>query len=135
MSSLAPRFMITASDIDLVMARFYAAIRAHEVLGPIFAAHISHWPEHEAKIGGFWKKAILHEDSYSGNPMMTHMGVHEMRAYHFEIWLGLFDEVLSETLEDAPAAAFSALAHRIGRGLRLGIEQRDAPKGSVPILT
>jgi len=41
MSSLAPRFMITASDIDLVMARFYAAIRAHEVLGPIFAAHIS----------------------------------------------------------------------------------------------
>ncbi|MCV2894165.1 group III truncated hemoglobin [Lentibacter sp. XHP0401] len=135
MSTLAPRFQITSDDIDTVMRRFYARIRAHEVLGPIFAAHVSEWPEHEAKIGRFWKKAILHEDGYSGNPMMTHMGVAQMRAHHFDIWLGLFDEVLTETLAPTPATSFSALAHRIGRGLRLGIEDRDKPKGTVPIFT
>lgn len=135
MSPVAPRFLITSNDIDTVMRRFYRLIRAHAVLGPIFASHISEWPEHEAKIGSFWKKAILHEDGYSGNPMMTHMGVADMRAHHFEIWLELFDEVLTKSLAPAPAASFSALAHRIGRGLRLGIEDRDKPKGSVPLFT
>ncbi|WP_438991984.1 group III truncated hemoglobin [Lentibacter sp.] len=134
MPPIAPRFLITSDDIDLVMTRFYDRIRADATLGPIFAARIGDWPEHEAKIGRFWKKAILHQDGYSGNPMMTHMGVAEMRAHHFEIWLALFHEVLSQSLAPAPAAAFSALAHRIGRGLRLGIEDRDKPKDSVPIL-
>ncbi|MDG1288627.1 MAG: group III truncated hemoglobin [Lentibacter sp.] len=135
MSQIAPRFAITPDDIDTVMSRFYRLIRADAALGPIFAAHVTDWPEHEAKIGSFWKKAILHEDSYSGNPMMTHMGVTQIRAHHFEIWLALFDEVLVKTLAPAPAASFSALAHRIGRGLRLSIEDRDKPKGSVPIFS
>ena len=77
MSQIAPRFAITSDDIDTVMRRFYRLIRADAALGPIFAAHVTDWPEHEAKIARFWKKAILHEDSYSGNPMMTHMGVAE----------------------------------------------------------
>lgn len=135
MSTLAPRFLITPDDIDTVMRRFYARIRAHDTLGPIFATHVSVWPEHEAKIGRFWKKAILHEAGYVGNPMMTHMGIASMRAHHFETWLTLFDEVVAETLDETPAAAFSALAHRIGRGLRLGIQDRDKPEGTAPIFT
>ncbi|WP_298804470.1 group III truncated hemoglobin [uncultured Lentibacter sp.] len=134
MPKTAPRFAVTSEDIDTLMRRFYRRIRADPVLGPVFAAHIRDWPRHEAKIAGFWKKAILHEDGYSGNPMMTHQGVAEMRAHHFDLWLALFDEVLAKTLAPAPAAAFSALAHRIGRGLRMGIEERDRAKGSVPRL-
>ncbi len=133
MSSLPPRFDITSEQIDAVMSAFYTRIRAHAVLGPIFASRISDWPKHEAKIGGFWKKAILHEQGYEGNPMMVHLGIPEMRAEHFDHWLALFDEVLTQKLPAPSAASFSALAHRIGRGLRLGIADRDRPKGSVPI--
>lgn len=134
MSTIPPRFEITAREIDAVMTRFYARIRNDSTLGPIFAAHVQDWPAHEAKIARFWKKAILHESGYDGNPMMVHRGVSQMRAEHFEIWLALFDETLAEMLAPHPRAAWSALAHRIGRGLRLGIEARDAPEGAVPNL-
>ena len=116
------------------MTPFYARIRKDDTLGPIFAAHVQDWPAHEAKIARFWKKTILHERGYEGNPMMVHRGVSQMRAEHFEIWLALFDETLAEMLTPQTCAAWSALAHRIGRGLRLGIEARDAPEGSVPFL-
>lgn len=133
MSSIPPRFNITSEQIDAVMGKFYMRIRAHPVLGPIFKSRVTEWPEHEAKIGGFWKKAILHEQGYDGNPMMVHMGIPEMRTEHFDDWLGLFDEVLAQELPDHSAASFSALAHRIGRGLRIGIADRDRPKDAVPL--
>lgn len=133
MTPLPPRFEITPTEIEAVMTAFYARIRAHEVLGPIFAAHVSAWPAHEAKIGRFWKKAILHEQGYDGNPMMVHMGVQQMKGHHFELWLALFDDTLKNKLAPLQATAWSSLAHRIGRGLRLGIEERDRPKGSVPL--
>jgi len=131
--SIPPRFDITSEQIDAVMRKFYTRIRAHAVLGPIFKSRISDWPTHEAKIGRFWKKAILHEPGYDGNPMMVHMGVSDMRAEHFDDWLGLFDEVLAQELPEQAAASFSALAHRIGRGLRIGIADRDRPKDAVPL--
>ncbi len=133
MPAIPPRFDVTSEQIDAVMGTFYTRIRAHAVLGPIFMSRISAWPAHEAKIGSFWKKAILHEQGYDGNPMMVHLGIPDMHAEHFDDWLALFDEVLASELPEQPAASFSALAHRIGRGLRLGIADRDRPKGSVPI--
>ncbi|MBU2980997.1 group III truncated hemoglobin [Lentibacter algarum] len=133
MTNIPPRFDITSEQIDAVMTQFYMRIRKHPVLGPIFMARIGDWPRHEAKIGSFWKKAILHEQGYDGNPMMVHMGVSEMHAEHFDHWLALFDEVLNRELPEAAAASFSALAHRIGRGLRLGIADRDRPAGAVPL--
>ena len=133
MSSVPPRFDITSEQIDEVMTAFYTRIRAHAVLGPIFASRVKDWPQHEAKIGRFWKKAILHQQGYDGNPMMVHHGIAEMRPEHFDDWLGMFDEVLAQKLPEASAASFSALAHRIGRGLRMGIADRDRPKDAVPL--
>ncbi len=40
-----PRFPITASEINKVVAVFYARIRKHSVLGEVFAAHVTDWPE------------------------------------------------------------------------------------------
>ena len=37
MDSLPPRFDITEAEIARVVATFYAAVRRHEVLAPIFA--------------------------------------------------------------------------------------------------
>lgn len=54
--------------------------------------------------------------------MAAHMAAGNVEGPHFAIWLGLFDEVLNAELPPDLAAAWSALAHRIGRGLRLGIE-------------
>lgn len=118
---IEPRFSITPEQIDTVVADFYSYVREHPGLGPVFAAHVSDWPEHEAKIGRFWKNAILGEKGYDGSPMLAHKQAGNVRPGMFEPWLGLFDMVLRKNLPPESAAAWSALAHRIGMGLRAGL--------------
>ena len=126
-SALPPRFPITADQINLVVAEFYAVVRQHPGLGPVFAAHVSDWPAHEAKIARFWRNAILMERSYDGNPFAIHRDAGDVRAPMFDVWLGLFDSVLRRHLPAETAQSWSALAHRIGRGLRMGVESGGVP--------
>ncbi|MFD1808309.1 hypothetical protein ACFSHQ_09780 [Gemmobacter lanyuensis] len=46
----------------------YAAVRAHPVLGPVFAHHVTDWPAHEEKISRFWRNAILREGFMTARP-------------------------------------------------------------------
>ncbi|MEP3299014.1 MAG: group III truncated hemoglobin [Pseudoruegeria sp.] len=132
------RFPITAAQIDDVVAEFYRRIRVHSELGPVFLGHVgadyAAWQAHESKIAAFWRNAILMERSYNGNPMRTHMDAGNVMAAHFTPWLALFDVVLAEQLPAETAESFSALAHRIGRGLRMGVEDLHKPAGAVPML-
>ncbi len=125
------RFDITADEIDQVTTAFYALVRRHETLGPVFAKHVKEWAGHEAKIAGFWRNAILLERTYAGNPMQIHKAAGNVHAEHFPVWLALFDSVLAQNLKPEIATAWSALAHRIGRGLSMGltpvVKSGDAP--------
>ncbi len=136
MSNPLQLFEITPNQITHVVTVFYARIRQHPVLGPVFANHIpdTDWPPHEDKIARFWRNAILKERCYSGNPMRVHMAAPDVEPEHFAQWLALFDEVLTAELPAPTARAFSALAHRIGNGLRMGLEQVRHPKDAPPIL-
>ena len=128
---LDPRLPVTPEQIDRVVAVFYGAVRRHEILGPIFAGHVDNWPEHEARIAAFWRNAILRERGYEGSPMRAHLVAGDVRPEHFAPWLALFDESLRRTLPEDVARGWSALAHRIGAGLRMGVVER-APAGGVP---
>lgn len=98
MTAFPPRFFVTPEQIDAQVAAFYAAVRAHPVLGPVFAGHVDDWPAHEAKIGRFWRNAILREGVYDGSPMMAHRQAGDVRSEHFPLWLDLFDSVLQSHL-------------------------------------
>jgi len=135
MPATPPRFEVTPHEIDKVVADFYAAIRTHPGLGPVFAAHVTDWPAHEAKIAGFWRNAILHERSYDGNPMAAHKAAGNVQPGMFDTWLVLFDSILGRNLAPGTAAAWSALAHRIGRGLRYGLVDTATFPGGIPKLT
>lgn len=126
------RFPISPDQIDQVVGGFYARVRTHPKLGPVFAAHITDWPAHEAKIAGFWRNAILFERGYDGNPMMVHKRAGNVRPGMFDDWLALFDATLAETLPVTTSQQWSALAHRIGRGLRYGLVDGITPPGQVP---
>ncbi|TQS73429.1 group III truncated hemoglobin [Rhodobacteraceae bacterium] len=128
------RFPITEDDIDRVVAAFYSRVRAHHMLGPIFADRIDDWPEHEAKIARFWKGSILHKPGYEGSPMIAHRRAGTVQPGHFPVWLGLFDDTLRQELDPIAAAGWSALAHRIGKGLKMGVEDVGRPKGEIPNL-
>lgn len=129
-----PRFAITRPDIERVVAAFYAACRQHPVLGPVFAAHVSDWPAHEAHIADFWATTILHERSYQGNALAAHVRAGNVRPGMFSAWLDLFDATLRAELAPDQAAAWSALAHRIGGTLRAGVVERTTLPGGIPRL-
>lgn len=126
-NALPPRFPITAAQIDAVVAEFYAVVRSHPGLGPVFASHVHDWPAHEAKIARFWRNAILFERSYDGNPLMVHRNAGNVHGPMFEIWLALFDSVLRRELPPDLAQAWSELAQPIGRGLRMGMGEGEGP--------
>jgi len=129
-----PRFAITGAQIDQVMAVFYAAIRRDPLYGPIFNGHINDWPEHEEKIGRFWRNAILREQCYDGRPMRAHKQAGNIKPEHFDGWLKLFDASLAKVLPPETAAQWSEMAHRMGRGLRMGVEDSSRPANAVPVL-
>ncbi len=131
---IPPRFDLTEEQLEQVIRVFYAAIRRHETLGPVFARHVTDWPAHEAKIAGFWKTAILLKTGYDGNPMQVHMAAGDVRPEHFALWLTLFDETLGRLLPPATARAWSALAHRIGNGMRMGVEDMRRKQDRPPVL-
>lgn len=128
------KFDVTAGQIDAVVATFYAEVREHPVLGPVFSAHVEDWPEHEEKIARFWRNAILREKCYSGNPMQVHVTRHDIKEEHFPIWLSLFHEVLHQSLPEDVAKQWAALADRIGQGFRVGVSSMRQQKDEVPSL-
>ncbi|WP_104018970.1 group III truncated hemoglobin [Roseovarius nitratireducens] len=133
-TALPPRFDITRPEIERVVTTFYAAVRAHPGLGPVFAAHVTDWPAHEAKVADFWANTILHERGYDGSPIAAHVGAGNVQPGMFSTWLALFDSVLARELRPEQAAAWSALAHRIGRSMRAAVVDRETHPGGVPKL-
>ncbi|MEO3416263.1 group III truncated hemoglobin [Roseovarius sp. CAU 1744] len=133
-TALPPRFAITRPEIERVVAVFYADVRAHPMLGPVFAVHVTDWPAHEAQVADFWANTILHERSYEGSPVEAHVKAGNVRPGMFDSWLGLFDATLRAELTPDQAAAWSALAHRIGRSLRAAVVDREKLPGGIPKL-
>ncbi len=134
MPSIPPRFPITPEEIDDMVAGFYARIRAHPELGPIFDKYITDWPAHEARIARFWRNAILFERGYDGRPQQVHMARPEVMGHHFPIWLDLFEQTAYDILPDDTARAWTHLARRIGAGMKMGIEQVRAAPDAPPVL-
>ncbi len=132
--ALPPRFDITRAEIERVVSAFYAACRAHPGLAPVFAAHVVDWPAHEARVSDFWANTILHERCYVGNAMQAHVQAGNVKPGMFSTWLDLFDSTLHSELPPAKAAAWSALAHRIGQTLRAGVVNRETHPGGIPKL-
>jgi len=133
-TALPPRFDITRPEIERVVTAFYAAVRDHPGLGPVFAVHVTDWPAHEARVADFWANSILHERVYDGSPMAAHVNARNVQPGMFSTWLALFDQTLRAELRPDQAAAWSALAHRIGRSLRAGVVDRSTHADGVPKL-
>jgi hemoglobin len=113
----------TGIDEDMIRTlvhTFYDRIRADEVLGPIFAARISDWTPHLARMCAFWSSVTLMTGRYHGRPMQAHMPL-PVDGSHFDRWLALFAETASEVCPPAAADYFVERARMIAESLELGI--------------
>jgi len=112
---------------------FYAKVRADAMLGPVFAARISDWEPHLARMVDFWSSVAMMTGRYRGTPVVRHAGL-PVAWEHFERWLELFRETAAETCTPAGAAHVVERAERIARSLHIAIKnaaylERNAPHG------
>lgn len=108
--------------ISELVESFYARIRAHAVLGPIFAAKVANWPPHLQRMKDFWASIAIESGRFRGNPMLKHVAIPGLSLAHFEMWLGLWDETISELVPNPDAVSlFRDRAQRIATSLQTGI--------------
>ncbi len=121
-AATAEALAIDEALISELVETFYARIREHDLLGPIFDRHIKDWPPHLARMKDFWSSIALESGRFQGNPMLKHIAIPGIGHEHFSAWLQLWDEVLSDVCARSDGAAFfSDRAGRIAESLQLGI--------------
>ena len=117
-----------ASFVD----RFYARVRADDLLGRIFAAHVTDWPAHLEQMKRFWRSVLHNSGEFTGSPMRKHVALDGLEEHHFSRWLMLFRETLHE-IEIHPEATehVGGKARTIAESLLTGIKlQRGGLDGS-----
>ncbi|MFN3825444.1 MAG: group III truncated hemoglobin [Pseudorhodobacter sp.] len=119
--------------LTTLVHRFYNKVRADPVLGPIFAARITDWEPHLARMVEFWGSVALMTGCYHGSPVARHADLPVTWA-HFERWLLLFRETAGQVCPPAGAAHVIARAERITRSLNFAIEDAARDPDAVPDL-
>jgi hemoglobin len=100
-----------------LLRHFYADVRQHTAIGPIFNAQIHDWPTHLEKIADFWSGAAGGPPHYSGPMPQRHFPL-GIGAAHFEAWLDLWRRNCRIHLPPAEAEEMIQLAESIGERLR-----------------
>jgi len=100
-----------------LLKHFYADVRQHQLIGPIFGAHIGDWGAHLEKIGDFWSGATGGPPRYQGPMPWKHVPL-KLEERHFEAWLGLWQRHCQAHLPAAEAQEMITVAEMIGQRLR-----------------
>jgi hemoglobin len=127
----APQPFPTESQIEDLVTTFYARIRKHPTLGPIFERVIGDdWTPHLKLMCDFWSSVMLTTGRYKGRPIPAHIRINQqqegtpegrpIQPQHFAEWLALFEATARELFAPDLAASFVEKARRIAESLKLG---------------
>ncbi|WP_395444663.1 group III truncated hemoglobin [Caulobacter sp. UC70_42] len=113
----------TDAEIDTLVETFYARVRRHHRLGPIFERAIGEdgWPAHLATLKDFWSSVLNTSGRYKGQPVTVHQHVEGLTEGLFMPWLNLFHQTCVELFDAPRAAIVGQKAERIARSLKLGV--------------
>ena len=119
---------ITEASIVTLIDAFYARVRCHPTLGPVFEMALAEeeWPEHFVTMQRFWSSVMLTSGRYAGNPLAVHRAVAGIERPLFTNWLALFTKTASELFDAWPASEFATKAQRIATSLQLAVFHRPA---------
>ncbi|WP_084398130.1 group III truncated hemoglobin [Henriciella aquimarina] len=118
----AARLGIDDAFISKLVDTFYARVRAHPRLGPIFNGEIDDWDAHLAKLKDFWASVAMNAGRYSGKPVPAHFKLQGITREDFQTWLGLFQATLEDLADSEETVAyFMQRAERIAQSLQLAM--------------
>lgn len=112
--------------LNLLLRHFYADVRQHAVLGPVFNKHIDDWPVHLEKIGSFWARLTGGPSGYTGQMPRKHLPL-GLEARHFDAWLQLWTFNCRSHLKKAEAEEMICMAHEIGQRLKIIVGAESSP--------
>jgi len=117
--------------VDSMVDTFYAGVRTHPVLGPIFSRRINDWAPHLDRMKDFWSSIMLMTARYKGTPLQAHQRIGGLEAAHFEQWLALWRETATAVCpSSAVAQLFIERAKRIATSIHYVISAMPAPHES-----
>ncbi len=112
---------ITEDSLSRLVYRFYADVRADDLIGPVFEAALhDKWDVHLPRMVQFWSTMLLGTRDFSGNVYGKHMALDGIQPAHFNRWLTLFQRTVQHLFEPAPAKTIMAIADKIAASLQLG---------------
>lgn len=100
-----------------LLRHFYADVRQHREIGPIFTARILDWPVHLEKIADFWSNVTGGPVRYAGPMPQKHFPL-QLEARHFDAWLDLWRRHCRIHLAATEAGELIHAAESIGERLR-----------------
>jgi hemoglobin len=100
-----------------LLNHFYADVRQHRLIGPLFERQINNWPQHIENVANFWTQVTGSPGTYAGGMPAHHIPL-GLREEHFRAWLGLWDFNCHIWLSSDCADELSSLARQIGQRLR-----------------
>lgn len=109
---------IDPPSIERLVTGFYARVRDHERLGPLFEARLAgRWPVHLDRMVSFWCTVLLREASFKGDPVGRHRALDQVVSEDYRLWLDLFRSETRAVFVPAAAEAVIAAAERIAESL------------------
>ncbi|WP_221031277.1 truncated hemoglobin [Actomonas aquatica] len=100
-----------------LLRSFYADVRQHADIGPIFAAHVTDWPNHLEKIANFWSTVLGGPTRYAGPVYHVHKSM-PLQPPHFAAWLELWSRHCHIKFPGPIAEELVTVAHNFARRLQ-----------------
>ena len=128
------RDISTANDVGVAVRRFYRAVIADPLLGPLFERYGVDWPHHIPKLVRYWEHVLLDRPGSAVNTIAIHAPVQRTTPFdaeHVDRWLDLWDDTLDSLYVGAVAERAKARARQVGRALNtIALRQRgEIPEG------
>ena len=118
--------LCSEEEIVQLVYGFYDAVRADEVLAPIFNQHIKDWDAHLPTMVDFWSSVLRGTARFRGSPMPKHAALPDLSIELFRHWLALFQKTTSTLQNQALAEKANELAKRIAQSLWYGYQMNQA---------
>ena len=128
----------STESMTVLVHSFYADVRAHPLLGPVFEAALQgRWEAHLARLVDFWCTVALGARSFKGDVFGKHMALTGVTPAHFAAWVGLWQQHTTRLFAPELAQELQIAAHGIARNLFRGyfgqapafveVRERDMP--------
>lgn len=120
MNDEAPRpgpELCSEAEVEQLVRRFYARVRADALLGPIFESHVHDWEPHITQLVDFWSAMLRGTRRFAGAPMPKHLALPGLEWPLFERWLGLFTQTTAELGNPAMQQLTDASAQRVATAI------------------